>query len=66
MSENIRTGIFVAIWTMSLVIFLFDHELGIFLMVNVVLWAVLEQSIIISKSLRELIRILGKTRSKNV
>jgi hypothetical protein len=55
----------VEIWLGSWIVVVFDKDLlfGIFILCNLILWGVLEQSTIIAKAIRGLIKILG---SKNI
>lgn len=58
-SESMRTNLLVAMIFVSAILFAFDFwKLSFFILLHIILWAVIEQSLIIMKSIRALVKIL--------
>lgn len=58
-NENIRTNIFIGILFTSWIGFIFiDRQIAMFVLLNLIGWAVLEQTAIIVKAIRDLIEII--------
>jgi hypothetical protein len=63
MSENTRSLIFIGLWISAWIIFFTSPFvsflwISVFLLLNLILWAVLEQSYLIAKSIKLLIKII--------
>jgi len=58
-NENIRTNIFIGILFSTWIGFIFiDRQIAMFVLLNLIGWAVLEQTAIIVKAIRDLIQII--------